>query len=295
MGTLVFLHGVGGLRPGWADGLLAHLCRVATDVNVVAPSYVDLLTGVPEPAEPAEQREPGADGPADLGAAPSDRQAAYRAAYVRRQEALAAALAAASDALPPGMSWPAGLPRPGLLPDRLPLPRVLRTPLLGLDQVGRYLDDPGRRDVVLRRVRAALAPVRGPITLVGHSLGSLVALDLLADPGREVSLLVTLGSPLGHAAVADRVAAPSIPYERLGGWVNVVHLLDPVPFGRGLRDRFPAALDVYLPVLSGVSGVGGLVRGVGRAATAHLDTTYLESDTVRTAIARGLAGIPVAV
>ena len=294
-GTVVYLHGMGGARPRWADPL-----RV--DVHCVAPHYADLL-----------------DAARDVYAAPRARPSAYvdtdesqRLRYLERQRDTAEVVHRVGEAMPPGASWPAALPHPARFPDRLPLPQVLRTPVFGVDQVGRYLDDESRRAAVVDRVRAILTRVESPIVILAHSLGSVVAIDVLDDLPCDVSLLVTLGSPLGHQAVADAMAPLPFPYGQVGGWVNLVHLLDPVPFGRGLADRFPAAYDVYLPVLAGLGprtamqvaapsawseALGALPRvtqGLARAATAHLETTYLSTRTMDVLLNVGLGREAVA-
>lgn len=279
-GTVFYIHGMGGIRPSWSDPL-AELLPGAT---FVAPHYADLLDpdvhdpglpSVPRIQRPTATRAPATDGD--------------RAAYVQRQRALAAYLEESGDSVPAGLSWPGVLPHPGRLPDRLPLPRVLRSGFLGLDQVGRYLDDADRRATVLARLRAQLSAVAPPVVVLAHSLGSIVALDLLVEPPTDIDLLVTIGSPAGHAAVASGLDLASFPYDAVAGWVNVVHLLDPVPFGRGLADRFPAAHDVYLPALTGMAAaLPDLAASVARAATAHLDTSYLASRTVQQAVAYGL-------
>ena len=275
LGTVVYLHGMGGARPTWAHPLGLH------DVATIAPHYADLLE--PSTTVYARRRTP---------AMPVEASTVDRERYVDRQRALADAIESVGEAVPRGTSWPSVFPHPARLPDRLPLPQVLRTPLFGIDQVGRYLDDEARRAAIIERVRAALTAARPPVVVLAHSLGSVVMADMLGDLPRDIELLVTLGSPLGHEAVSSAVTAGPFPYGRVGGWVNVIHLLDPVPFGRGLSDRQPAALDTYLPVLAGspsrLAALPWLVNGIARAATAHLDTTYLSSETVRAAVQIGL-------
>lgn len=273
-GSIVFLHGVGGVRPDWSR----PLADAEGDAALTAPTYADLLS--PETSLRRRARPVVAPAIADDSA---------RQDYLDRQRKLAELIRLEGDALPEGMSWPSGLPRPGDLSSRLPLARLIRSNLFGLDQVGRYLDDPERRSAVAHRVLPSLLQAPAPRVVIGHSLGSVVALDLLADPRVEMDLLITVGSPLGHEAVHGEVPiADAFPYDRVGGWLNVVHLLDPVPLGRGLHPRFPAAHDAFVPMLSAdVSGVEALPRllgTAGRALTAHLDTTYLATDTVRAAI-----------
>ena len=68
-----------------------------------------------------------------------------------------------------------------------------------------------------------------------------------------------------------------------------VHLLDPVPAGRGLHDSFPAAIDVFLAPGSGGPAKPGstlsrFAAAVVGVATSHLDSTYLVSPTVLAAV-----------
>nr|BFF14328.1 hypothetical protein GCM10025699_56310 [Microbacterium flavescens] len=68
-------------------------------------------------------------------------------------------------------------------------------------QARNYLSNPQIRAQVLNRVLNAL-PSTGRIVLVGHSLGSVIAADLLRrlPAGVEVVGMVTIGSPLANGA-----------------------------------------------------------------------------------------------
>jgi len=96
-------------------------------------------------------------------------------------------------------------------------------------------------------VRAAL-PETGPLVIVAHSLGSVVAMDLLARlPERvEVDLLVTAGSPLGLDAVRTSLWARGVnrPH-RTGRWVNTYYAGDPVAIGCPLAGRWPGVNDEF--------------------------------------------------
>lgn len=269
-GSVVYLHGVGGARPSWWRPITRSLGGLAVDL--IAPAYDDLLRTAGRVH--ARRAEP-------------DRSAQHdgdRRLYVARQRRLAELVDAVGEST--RLTWPAALPHPAEMADRLPLAPVLRAPFLGLDQVGRYLDDDARRAAVLQRVGTVLRRAPRPRVVIAHSLGSMVAWDLLADPSIDVDLLVTLGSPLAHPALA--VDPGDFPYARVGAWLNVVHLLDPVPAGRGLREAFPAACDAFLSPLpprdSPAWGLSRLVAAVAGAATAHLDSSYLASRTVLAAV-----------
>jgi len=279
-GSIVYLHGVGGVRPAWWRPMTRGLGGLRVDLS--APAYDDLLTtsGRVYARETSHDIEE-----------PRDDE---RRAYVQRQHRLAELVQSVGEST--RMAWPAGLA--AALADRLPLASMLRAPVFGLDQVGRYLDDDARRAAVLHRATTAMVRAPRPRIVVAHSLGSVVAWDLLADPRIDVDLLITVGSPLAHPALA--VDATPFPYHRVGAWLNVVHPLDPVPAGRGLHDAFPAACDVFLPPLSALSSQGNalsrVTAAVAGAATSHLDSSYLASRTVLAAVRKAMdvsAGLSV--
>ena len=99
-----------------------------------------------------------------------------------------------------------------------------------LRQVQRYLRDVAIRPAVDERVDAAVTPHCR--VLVGHSLGSVVALvHVLRHPERRFDLLLTLGSPLGLRLILDRIAPGSGPLSRpasVARWVDVRDPRDPV-------------------------------------------------------------------
>lgn len=280
---LIYLHGVGGVRPGWAEQLLAGIAEHANlpeGVRVVAPSYAGVLMTEPDPVVPRPRP-----------VHPPSIRAEDRRSYLRRQQLLADRVSRCRDVVPSGMAWPAILPRPG----RIPVTGVLQSParfIAGLDQARNYVSHPVVRRAVLNSIHDSLDPVlatsSGPVVMIGHSLGAVIALDLIGELNTDVSLLVTLGAPLGHADIAERLVVDELDVSRLGAWLNVVHLLDPVPLGRGASGLFPAAVDAFLPVLSGGNGLRGLARGMTRAVTAHLDSTYLASEVVRAVVAETL-------
>lgn len=114
------------------------------------------------------------------------------------------------------------------------------------------------RERVLATVRAGL-PAEGSLTLVTHSLGTVVGCDLLADDdvrGRT-RLWVTAGSPLGLEAVQHNLR-PRGPHPVGVDWLTMYDPQDVVALGHPLRswgvvrnvrvdngDR-PHAIDRYL-------------------------------------------------
>ena len=122
-----------------------------------------------------------------------------------------------------------------------------------LRQAGRYMRNANLRATILDTVLEALPDV-DELVIIGHSLGSLVAIDLLDHlPARvTVRRLVTVGSPAGMPVVhenSDRLLK-EFPYGQVRSWLNVLSPLDIVTAGRGLTSLFPAAHDarVDLPL-----------------------------------------------
>jgi hypothetical protein len=85
------------------------------------------------------------------------------------------------------------------------------------------------RDAVLDTVRAAIDATEGEVVIVAHSLGSLVAMDLLDEPEvrDRTTLLVTAGSPLGLGAVQRHLRTPGA----LHPGVEWITAWDPDDFG----------------------------------------------------------------
>lgn len=136
--------------------------------------------------------------------------------------------------------------------ESIPLPEALKSRLmrLFLRDVHHYLYDveftprPGAaariRTTIRQRTTEALtegARADGPHVLVTHSLGTVVAYDVLTADGDApgVDALITLGSPLGLSDVQAKLAPPwtrddGWPVQRLatGTWTNIADRLDPV-------------------------------------------------------------------
>lgn len=126
-----------------------------------------------------------------------------------------------------------------------------RAATLFVREVSTYLSAPdaprrvAARDAVASAVSAAIATGDGPVTVIAHSLGSVVAYEALwAHPELRVDLLITLGSPLGMPGVIFERLQPA-PRDGLGGrppgvrrWVNLADIGDMVAIPRRLADRF---------------------------------------------------------
>lgn len=274
-GSVIYLQGVGGLRADWARPVREALQGLCVDIRAVP--YADLLSTRGTVYARWDRVEAG----------PVGENA--RLDYVARQRRLSGLV----DAVGESSYWPwlSSLPHPSVIADRLPLRHIVRSPFFGMDDLGRYLDDGARRAAVLARVSAFVRAAPRPRVILAHSLGSLVAWDLIGTPGMDIDLLITMGSPLAlpfNESLDIAQGRAEFPYDRVGAWLNVVHLLDPVTAGRGLADHYPQACDVFLTPQSGLPAtVGGLTRlatVAARAATSHLDSTYLASQTIAVAL-----------
>lgn len=234
MTTLLYLHGVGddGTRRDWWDRMSAVSGLDLSGISVVAPDYADLLTA---PSVSLRQTPP----PRVTSGTPlaGDRRA-YRA---RQSERHTAMVAAGSDS-----HWPhrrRGFARvPGMI-DALGERIVIG---MLYEEVGRYIDEERRRRAVLQRALDVLPS--GPVVIIGHSLGALVALELIRHlpDDTTVPLLVTAASALARRRLPEDLIHlnDNFPYHRVGGWVNVYNPADPVTRGLPIGMRFPQTIDV---------------------------------------------------
>jgi hypothetical protein len=116
--------------------------------------------------------------------------------------------------------------------------------------VEQFLRDDAIRDEVRGYFRDALDGRDEPTIFVAHSLGSVIAYDVLREfPELNVPGMVTLGSPLsiGHfrrslardGESGDKLPVPAM----LDGWVNVYSELDPLILGSGIEQYFQGGGD----------------------------------------------------
>lgn len=137
----------------------------------------------------------------------------------------------------------------------LPLPPGLRRWLTRkftralLRDVNDFLFVEARRKAMRESLRARLLVGGGPFVIVAHSQGSMIAYDVLANLSTEerqrceISLFVTVGSPLGIDEVQDELK--SLTHQTKLGvpqcvrrWVNVADPLDPVALDKSLQAEF---------------------------------------------------------
>lgn len=321
MAHLTFVHGIGNKPPRdvlldqWRVALLddGGLDLDALGVTTSMALWSDVLYPAPAPDEAAQESSPLELAEA---ATPQDADLGWLAgAPAAEQEFVArlgtkVGLAALPGPVLPGDPGAAGLDAvPGSALEAVPLPGWLTRRLIRvfLRDVHHYLWDavseprPGERFRVRQEVRArALAALQegaarpGPHVVVCHSLGTVVAYDVLTaltelPAAPRVDALVTLGSPLGISEVQERLAPPwtardGWPSARLGAgsWVNVADRLDPVCgpdpsiAGEYRADGVPRVVDVH-------------VRNPG--SWRHAVTKYLGHAAVRDAVAQAL-GVP---
>ena len=239
MAHVTFIHGILNKPP--ANQLLAEwtaaLGEGGLSLEGVSTSMVywaDVLYGAPEAGEleslgpPPDEETP--DGIDDAVGADGPDERAFVAGLSTKL--LAAERAAAAEAAL----------------ERVPLPWWVKRRILKafVRDAHHYLFNaahsprPGTRYRVRSEIRArvvralAQAPDHGPHVVVAHSLGSVIAYDVLkrVHDVPPVDALLTLGSPLGIDEVQDRLRPEwsrrdGFPYERVrSGWVNVYDPLD---------------------------------------------------------------------
>jgi hypothetical protein len=132
----------------------------------------------------------------------------------------------------------------------------------------------GKAGPIAARVAATLDAARGPVVVIGHSLGAIVAYDVLAsaESSYAVPLLVTAGCPLGIDAVKELVHQPPAVPASVARWLNVSDPLD-------VAAADPILADDYAP--------GERINDTivdNRAWHPHDLAGYLRTPEVRTAV-----------
>ncbi|MEE1757430.1 hypothetical protein [Streptomyces sp. SP18CS02] len=133
------------------------------------------------------------------------------------------------------------------LPEVLPLPPVARKALFRAlvrhtfkDVHAYFFTGAGQpiRDLVTAEIEEA----RGAsLIVVGHSLGSIVAYEVLRELERDVELFVTVGSPLAITEVQDHLARPPAVPPGVRAWRNVSDVRDLVALDHTLRPEYAPA------------------------------------------------------
>ncbi|MBE7323718.1 hypothetical protein IEQ44_03515 [Nocardioides sp. Y6] len=244
--TIVYLHGVGGVTPleDWLDPLNVGLAQAGHSPvdpaydTVVPVTYQSLLLAPPQGrTSRGDDSRPTWEAPDDDGEAARDYALTQEdtGAFVRRLTHRSR-----------GVHF-------GHTPLRLSGHVSNVVARVGdLTEAKVYASHRAVRAEVVRDVLSQL-PHEGSVVLVAHSLGSVIAADLLTrlPPGLRVSALLTLGSPLASEMWRHtRPLAADFPYDRVGAWVNVFDPRDAITFGRGISGRFPMAVDLAVDIRS---------------------------------------------
>lgn len=259
--TLLFLHGVGTGDPDdlWRNQLDLTLRRLGyqslNDSVVIAPKYAHALKGFDgkTTVPPLTISQPG-------------REAARknRREFERRVGALEFRL---------GRHHRGN----GTVAGRVVIDTALALPAFA--QARNYVSNEQIRANVLRRILEAL-PDKGRLVIVAHSLGSVIAADLLRrlPAGIDVTGLVTIGSPLASARFeVDRLRdALKEPPTNLSWWVNFWNRHDPVSASRGVSSVFPWLIDFRTDSLPSIH--------------VHDAVQYLADDAVGAAVGYALFG-----
>ncbi|HLY15374.1 MAG TPA: hypothetical protein VKR24_13585 [Candidatus Limnocylindrales bacterium] len=253
--TLVYVHGAGA-QPPEADWIRIHNQILFGD-RVAPPTdlayYADLIRQLDEPAEGGGPSDAQGDGPQRAASEPlgadhvirdSIHQSVEGEGRTHEAHVFLLRLAAAMG--------------PTDHRSRFALPGHIIPPAVRnfYREVSGYLHGtPGMADEMRARVRSAIERHDGPVVVLAHSLGSIIAFDVLSEPqlaGRSVSF-VTVGSPLGLGPAQDhlRTWRGSRPIEIPGSiafWRNFQAAGDPVAVGTGLddlRDDYAPSLRVH--------------------------------------------------
>lgn len=254
------MHGKGGFesRPTWLGPLNTGLSALGYPVigahgdRIIEADYLPaLLAG-------DEGHTPGIEWTAPSARSRHD----HWADYLVRREALAEAIERSRNA--------PGLVHAGLLSDT-PLPDSIAGTM---EAVATYRNSGRHRHAAWRAVLACL-PEAGRVTVVAHSLGSILMIDLLTrlPPRLQIDLLVTIGSPMGVKGLRSHhggiETVEGFPADRVLRWLNVFDPGDIITVGRGASPFFQAALDAPVSTGGSHSLVGYMSHPVVAAAVGH--------------------------
>ena len=104
------------------------------------------------------------------------------------------------------------------------------------------------KDTIQARLKKKLRKYRRKeIMLIGHSMGSIIAFDVLHEnPSLHIHTLITIGSPLGIPIIISKISAEQqkaskrirIPEGVIKNWYNFSDLEDKVAFNYNLADDY---------------------------------------------------------
>lgn len=232
---IVFLHGIGDGDPNreWLRALNTALESAGhppiDDGQVIAPRYDSLLM-----IEGITAKMPNV-----TYKVKNDDQS--RLEFERRQAAVYRMLQDEPDASPFGFN---SVPKAFM--NAAHAFGVDYLSAMDLPQVRRYVTTEGLRGAILRYILDHI-PAKGEILLIGHSLGSVIAIDLLdhLPADLKVKRFITIGSPANSEALhrgSERLLK-KFPYSSVLDWINFFSARDIVTMGRGLTSVFPGSQD----------------------------------------------------
>jgi subtilase family protein len=130
----------------------------------------------------------------------------------------------------------------------LPLPAFLRKPIARvfleslIKDTAAYFFRPAARKKIQQRLRDILPVSNDPVTVVAHSQGTIITLEVLAALSDQnpvsVGNLITLGSPLGIQEVQDFLSCRLEVPAKVDSWDNFSDPLDPVALEKGIGNDF---------------------------------------------------------
>ncbi len=141
-----------------------------------------------------------------------------------------------------------------------------------LQDVYLYLDKPIVRKAIDRIVEEKLREER--TLIVGHSLGSVVAYNVLRQNKIDVAGFITIGSPLGIKAVTGQLGLPSNPAGSL--WFNAYDERDIVALNPLDAMHFPVAPEIenFSEVKNGTANRHGISGYLGDGTVARKVTGW---------------------
>lgn len=287
--TVIYIHGIGN-KPT-VDVLRCQWDRALFDVQLGERSrmayWVDRARyPVPEPATCGDG-DTALPGPAGMAAraaglaAPSDPPDALIEALAGENAQERATLHAIARRIEGPLPKPSGQASTRVLPGGRLTRRWLARWLtdLFLPDVRDYLFDADARERMLDALADRLRAGGEPFVVVGHSLGSVIAYELLRRFKKadcQVALFVTIGSPLGMQEIQDHLdqSGPLATPECVERWVNFADREDPVAIDPTLAGEFKANK-------GGIAVSDVEVENMDRSRNPHSGTGYLSTRAVR--------------
>ncbi len=177
----------------------------------------------------------------------------------------------------------------------LPLPSRGRGPIARrfmqwfVRDAAQYFFDTKKRDQIKQRLIDRTPRTGEPFVLVTHSLGTVIAYEVLTELSinerAEAALLVTMGSPLGLQEVQDellkRIGSLSVP-AGIQAWKNFADGFDPVALDATLADDFAARNGVAIED----HRIGNTEFGLFKGWNPHHSGGYLAHPKVRNVVYR---------